>query len=473
MNENNLEPFWSVGENGTTSIDNYNFMKFLEVNNFFKNKPNENSTFNIIQKDGIFLKIKDEIDIKDFVIDYIESNRLGKNVYNLMTGNLKFFKRDFLSMIRSQKIEILKDTKDVSYLFFKNGVLEITKNKSELKQYKEFDLSIWENQVIKRDYIESDHHSSVFREFIWKISGGFETKNFDDPMYIASVERYNSFQSAIGYLIHSYKSSSDNKAIILNDEMISDEPNGRSGKGIIWNALSNIKKVQSLNGKSFKFDSSFPYQSVKTDCQILVWDDVKPNFQFINLFSVITEGIEITYKGKDTIKLPVEDSPKILITTNYVIKGTGGSHDARKFELELSSFFNANYSPKDYFGHTFFDDWDENEWARFDCYMIECLKKYLANGLMPYKSISLPYKKFEIELGKELFECIKNIEKGVRISSDEFFNQYTQSVSKKWEVKTKTMVTKSIKKYCDFFGLDYDTTKSGNIVKFIIKYRNI
>jgi len=234
-----------------------------------------------------------------------------------------------------------------------------------------------------------------------------------------------------------------------------------------------MKKVQSLDGKKFSFNGDFPYQSVKTDCQVLVFDDVKPNFQFINLFSVITEGIEITYKGKDTIKLPVEESPKILITTNYVIKGTGGSHEARKFEVELSSFFNANYCPIDYFKHTLFDDWDIKEWARFDCYMVECLKKYLANGLIPYKSISLPYKKFEIELGKELFECIKNIEKNVWINSDDFFNQYQSSLSKKWDVKSKTMVTKSIKKYCDFFGLDYDTTKSGNVVKFIIKYREI
>jgi len=219
MNDNNLEPFWSVGEGGTTSIDNYNFMKFLEVNHFFKNKPNDNSSFNMIQKDGIFLKIKDEVDIKDFVIDYIKENKLGKNVYNLMTGNLKFFKRDFLSMIKSDKIETLKDTKDISYLFFQNGVLETKKDISVLKKYTDFNLSIWENQVIKRKYIKSDHHQSVFREFIWKISGGFETPNKNDAMYISAVERYNTFQSVIGYLIHSYKSSSNNKAIILNDEV--------------------------------------------------------------------------------------------------------------------------------------------------------------------------------------------------------------------------------------------------------------
>jgi hypothetical protein len=255
--------------------------------------------------------------------------------------------------------------------------------------------------------------------------------------------------------------------------MISDEPNGRSGKGLFWNALKHLKKVQSIDGKQFKFGGDFPYQSVKTDCQVLVFDDVKRNFMFENLFSVITEGIEITYKGKDTIKLPVQDSPKILITTNYVIKGTGGSHEARKFEVELSTFFNAEHTPIDFFGHYLFDDWDTKEWARFDCYMIECLKKYLTHGLMPYKSISLPYKRFEIELGKELFECIKNIEKEVWINADDFYNEYIRILSRSWDKKTKTIVTQSIKKYCDFFGLDYDSTKNGGVLKFILKYRTL
>ena len=66
MNNNNLMPFWSVNQNGKIDLNNYLFKKFLEQNDYFKNKPNSNSTFNIIKKNGIFLEIKDEIDLKDF-----------------------------------------------------------------------------------------------------------------------------------------------------------------------------------------------------------------------------------------------------------------------------------------------------------------------------------------------------------------------------------------------------------------------
>lgn len=449
------DKFWSVNQDGRVSLNNFKFKRFLEINNFFKNKPNENSTFNIIQKKDIFLEIKDEVDIKDFVLNYVLNNGLGEDVFNLLTTKITLFKRDYLSMINSEKINILKDTKDIAYLFYQNGIVEVNKENAILKPYKDFGLNIWKDQVIRRNYTESDHHNSEFRTFIWKIAG-------------EDVDRYNTFQTVIGYLIHSYKSSGDNKAIILNDEMISDEPNGRSGKGLFWNALKQMKKVQSLDGKQFSFHGDFPYQSVKTDCQVLVFDDVKPNFQFINLFSVITEGIEITYKGKDTIKLPVEESPKILITTNYVIKGTGGSHDARKFEVELSSFFNSAYTPIDFFGHYLFKDWNDYEWARFDCYMIECIKKYLKSGLMTYNSISLPYKKLEVEITKDLIECIKSLKHNEWNSNDEFYNLYVSNCSKKFEAKKKNSVTIAIKKYCSFYGYEYEPHESGGVTKFRI-----
>jgi hypothetical protein len=473
----NFYEFWSENEKGLLSINNYAFKNFLEQEQFFKNKPNENSTFNIIKKDGIFLKIKDEWEVKDYVIDFILSNNLGQKVFNLITGKASLFKRDYLSMIKSEQIQILRDTRDKAFLFYKNGVLEITKEGTELKPYSSYGLHIWEDQVIDREYKKADHHDSEYRKFIWLISGGFtlpqEPTQEDYARYQSAVERYNTFQTVIGYLLHSYNSGGDNKAVILNDEAISDDPNGRSGKGLFWNGLGHLKKVQSLNGKSFNFNSQFPYQSVKTDCQILVWDDVKKNFDFEQLFSVITEGIEITYKGENTIKLPIEESPKILITTNYTIKGKGGSHDARRFEVELSNYFNEKYTPIQEFGHKLFDSWDESEWARFDCYMIECLKKYLNIGLLPYKAISLPLKKLQVELTRELYDCIHNAQKDDWISFDDFYTNYCTTV-KKFTEKTKTFVTQGIKnKYCEFFGYDYEERTSNGIKKFIIKNRGI
>lgn len=472
MSDKELRPFYSKNQDGKISLSNYDFKLFLEANNYIKSKPNESSSFNLIKKNGIFLEIKDETDIKDFVLEYVEDNDLGVDVFNLMSGRTSIFKRDYLSMIKTEKIDILKDKADTAYLFYLNGVVEVKKDSKQLKSYSDFNMNIWRDQVIKRNYIETDHHNSEFREFVWKISGGFdktESMNENDKAkYSLAVERYNAFQTAIGYLVHSYNSNATGKAIVLNDEMISDDPNGRSGKSLLSNAIGHLKKVTSLNGKNFSFQGDFPYQSVKTDCQVLVFDDVKRGFMFENLFSVITEGIDITYKGKDTIKLPIEDSPKVLITTNYILKGSGGSHDARKFELELSAFFNSKYTPVDHFGHYLFRDWDDEQWMMFDCYMIECLKKYLRNGLMSYKVISLPIKKLEADITKELFECIKVVEFEEWISANEFYDTYKSCCSKPYLAKTKNAVTTALKKYCEFFNYEYESVTSNNLKKFRI-----
>ena len=120
MNNNNASPFWSVNQNGKIDLNNYLFKKFLEQHDYFKNKPNSNSSFNLIKKNGIFLEIKDETDLKDFILNYIEENDLGIGVYNLMSGNLKYFKRDFLSMITTKDIQVMKDNKDNAYFFYNN-----------------------------------------------------------------------------------------------------------------------------------------------------------------------------------------------------------------------------------------------------------------------------------------------------------------------------------------------------------------
>jgi hypothetical protein len=461
--------FFNEDQNGKISLNNYAFKIFLEDNEFSKHRPNENSTFNLIKKDGIFLKIKNDWEVKDFVLDYIIENRMGEKAFNLMTSKTNVFKRDFLSMLKLEDLKILKDTKDCSYLMYQNGVLEVSKSGYKLKDYKDFGLYIWEDQVIKRNYVDADHHESEYRTFIWLISGGFDLP--ENPTieqkhkYEMAVSRYNSFQSVIGYLLHTYNDN-ENKAIILNDEAISEDPNGRSGKGIFWNALGYLKKAQSVNGKSFDFNSQFPYQSVSTDCQVLVFDDVKKNFDFENLFSVITEGIEITYKNKDTIKLSISDSPKILITTNYTIKGKGGSHEDRRFELELSNFFSSSYKPIDYFGHKLFRDWDDKEWARFDSYMVQCLIKYLNHGLISYNQISLPLKKFQNELSIELYNAIASLELNEWYTYDTFYNKYKDSVKRNSE-RSKTAVTQALKKYCNFKGFSFEAT-SNNIKIMIV-----
>jgi hypothetical protein len=150
------------------------------------------------------------------------------------------------------------------------------------------------------------------------------------------------------------------------------------------------------------------------------------------------------------------------------LKGKGGSHDARRFEVELSPFFSSIYTPEDLFKHRLFDDWDLKEWARFDCYMTECLKKYLDKGLVSYNAINLPFKRMEAEIGKELLECITSIPKDTFIEFTGFYENYLSSIPKKWNAKTKNAVTLDLKKFCKFYDYEFDTATSNGVKKIKI-----
>jgi hypothetical protein len=211
-------------------------------------------------------------------------------------------------------------------------------------------------------------------------------------------------ESTIGFLMHGHKNLSYCPAVILNDEVISDNPEGGTGKGIFMNALSHMKKLVTIDGKAFAFERTFAYQLVSADTQILCFDDVKKYFDFERLFSVVTEGLTLEKKNKDAIKIPFSKSPKIAITTNYAIKGAGNSFARRKWELELYQHYSKSFTPQDEFGRLFFGDWDDDEWCLFDNYMIGCLQIYLQKGLIQSEFVNLKIRQLSAETSHDFIE---------------------------------------------------------------------
>lgn len=456
--KNNLEvsEFWYYDDKNKIRLSPHKFKFYLEQNNFIKYFPTDSQTFTFIKKEQNLIEETNEKRIKDYVLeDLLNRPDIGYGPYDFMAGNPSYFNINYLSMLDSAEIKLKEDTKNEGFLYYKNCAVRITKDSVQEIDYLDLDGYVWKNQIINRDFVKIDHHSSEFRKFIWLVSG-------------QNVEKYNSFKSVIGYLLHSFKTSSRNRAIIFNDETISDNPNGGSGKGLLWNALAKMKKISMIDGKTFDFTKSFPYQTVSTDCQILVFDDVKKNFSFESLFSVITEGITLEYKGQDAIKIPVEKSPKILITTNYTIGGLGGSHERRKFEVEMSSYFNNNHTPEDEFGHMLFDDWSDKEWSTFDSYMINCLQGFLKTGLISHEFNNLDIRKFIKNTNMEFYEWTKdndNIRKNIRLYKGEiysnFINDYPDYRDGKYKLSQKRF-KQYIEEFADYSGFKYIEGKDHN-----------
>lgn len=456
-----VNKFWSHNEEGKLVVSHHKFKFYLENKNFFKHFPIDKSkTFTFITKEGNFVDEVTEFQIKDHVLNELLSSD-SLEPFDLVAGSTKSFTPQYLSMLETAKFNIEEDGSDFAILYYRNCVIKVFKDGYQKMSYEDLKGFVWKKQVIDRDFIDADHHDSEFRKFLWLASS--QNKN-----------KYESLKSVIGYLMHSYKTSANNKAIIFNDETISDNPNGGSGKSLFWNALGKMKKVSAIDGKTFEFTKSFPYQSVPVDTQLLVFDDVKKNFQFESLFSLITEGITLEYKGQDAIKLPVTKSPKIVITTNYTIGGVGGSFERRKFEVEMSSYFNANHTPLDEFGHMLFDDWDDNEWARFDHFMINCQKFYLEKGLVPFDFTNLEHRKLINETSSEFLEWIGdgNVQEDHRHIKSVCFENFLQENKdfRSW-LKTKRF-TIWIQKYCAYYGKIYTEGNSNGQRWFEISSSN-
>lgn len=445
-----ISKFWGFNKKGDIEIKPYRLKIYLENLNYFKFYPIDNTKpFVFITKKENFINTVNEFNIKDVVMNnLIELNQI--DVFDTVAQKTTLFTPQYLSMLDTANVQIEKDGEDYAMIYYRNSAVKVFKDYFEILDYSELEGFVWENQIIKRDFIDSDHHDSMFRKFVWLISG-------------QDVGRYNTFKSIIGYLLHSYKTSANNKAIILNDETVSDVPNGGSGKGILINAIGHMKRTSVIDGKTFDPNKSFAYQTVSSDCQVLAYDDVKRNFDFERLFSQITEGLTIEYKNQGAIKLPVKDSPKILITTNYAIKTNGGSFQRRVFEVELSGYFNANHTPIDEFGCMLFDGWDEKEWSRYDKYMINCLQYYLENGLVEYETVNLALRKFVNDTCQEFFEFVTdgNLPVNERIIKPEIYQKFKDE-NEDMKFINRRLFGKWIRAYATFKGYEYiDNNSNG------------
>jgi len=449
------EDFWHYTENKKIGINPIKYKLFLERNGFKKyfQSDAQKATWIYITSNKVIETSTEKI--KDFVLNYL-LERSEIDVWNYCASFQNLFSEGYLSMIDSIDLMMLKDTKFKSFIAFENGILEVTKDSIKLVDYIDVDGYVWKSQIIQRDFITSDDFQNEYAIFINNISS-------NEPIAIECV---------IGYLLSTYKNKMNNKAIILNDEVISENPEGGTGKGLFVQGLKQIRKVSILDGKSFDDKKSFPYQTVSPETQILVFDDVKKNFDFESKFSLVTEGMTLERKNKDAIKLKVEESPKMILSTNYAIKGEGNSHDRRRHEIEFAQFYGKALTPYDEFNRQLFDDWDDLDFQRFDNYMVNCLQSYLKMGLIPQNAKNIKMRKFIAETSMEFLEWVKdkdNAPVNDRLEKSMYFNNFTTEYQdyKKWLTNKKFNIW--IQKYCNFIGAEYLEGNTNGMRWFTIK----
>lgn len=459
--------FW-FRENEKLKISRIRFKKFLESEGFCKYKIDP---ANGTGSNHLFVRIEnniveeiDGIDVKEFVMNYLERMATeefeGTNRNEIIDALIKsanqLFTQQFLEFLITRNIEFNKDTFGKGYFYFKNGFVEVSRGSIEFYSYKKLNNCIWRKQIIDRNYIHSDPANetgkrSVFEDFLFNVCR-------------SEVKRYEALKSGIGYLLHTYKDPSIAKAIVFIDEKLSDGAFGRSGKGLVIKSISQVRNVVIEDGRNFNPSKNFAFQRVKADTNIVGFEDIREKFPFERLFSIITDGITIERKNKDEVHLSYDESPKVVLSTNFSIAGVDDSTLDRQFIIEFSDYYNKSHRPVDDFGKPFFGSWNADEWSNFDNFMIGCLQLYLRKGLVAYEYVNLEKKKLIDETCQEFVEFAEadegGIEKGKEYEKKELYESFKKEYED-FDKLTQSKFTRWLKVWGKVKGLEVSESKSG------------
>lgn len=349
----------------------------------------------VVREQQSIIDIRTIADCKDFIKEYLqfipdegiwfeddlggasklELEEVYYRQYNLVLN------KNYLEHLDIVPKPILQDGPDVSYVPFRNTVVVITKDTIRTTPYNEMDGHVvWKDQIISKEYNGiCNYDKSHFVRFVRNVT------NRDEA-------RFESFKSALGYLMNSHSLPSKGQAVILYDQTITDtrRPQGGTGKGLIANALKQVRCVIKIDGKRYNPEDRFKFQLVKPSSQIVWLDDPKPSFDFTDLFSCLTDGLTIEKKHQKSILIEPDRSPKFLLCSNSIIETQGSSNKRRQFILELSDYYSKQICKGNEepiiaeHGCIFFDDndWDQHEWDMFYSFMFDCTKCYLEKGLI-------------------------------------------------------------------------------------------
>ncbi|GGG93373.1 hypothetical protein [Pedobacter zeae] len=369
----------------------------------------------------------------------------------------QIFNKNFLELLEEFSIPQLRDTRTESFFLFKNTIIKVCKNNIDLLPYSELiklNRSVWKSHILDREYNEQPNQQiSEFQRFIENVSNNQEN-------------RIRAFTSAIGYLLHHYNGSHMGQAVVCYDEQPTDvkNPQGGTGKGLFANAISQMREMAEIDGKHFKADDKFRFSSVEITSQVVAVDDLAKDVSFETFFSAITNGFTIEKKNLNSIKLPPEDSPKMLFSMNAIVNGNGGSHKRRMFIIEFSNFYSKHIitgseKPIEDMHGILFDriEWNDQHWSSFTKYMIDCVQFYLQNGLQPYELINVGKNALIQQTSEEFSEWTEqqNFEFKKFYKTKQMFEEYRNTYFGENAEFTQRSFTNMLKKYATSKNWDF------------------
>lgn len=455
--ENNFYRFIESDGKRKVKISKSALLKFWENLGFKKMKlPGGNYTLVRITKNSIISEVGREelvqsVRNKLLVEDNVEE------VWEAFLDKDYVNKINYLALKPLEEIRLNLSTEDTAFFFFRNGILKVTADKFDIVAYEDYEGYVHESQIINHDIDLNEDQPSKFDDFLRKITG-------------QNSERYRSLTSAMGYLMHSYKDASLTKAVILVDEKLdfSGQANGGTGKSLVAKAVKYMTNAVFKDGKALnQKNNRFFYQDVGLFHRVLIIDDVNIGFEFESFYSVITGEMTVEEKFKSSYKIPFELSPKLLLTSNYMVEGSGGNSDERRrIEIEIYPHYHADLTPFDDFGERFFTDWNDQEWNRFYISMVKYCQGYIKTGIVAHIPINLAGNKLKQNTDPSFVEfadlrlVIPENQISLTLNKGILYDDYRANYPVEARNVTGIRFKKWLDEYCKFKGMDMHHYKS-------------
>ena len=455
---------------------------YVKMKKFFRNRgfhrlENHDRPNELIRVEDNVITVVDHIKCRDYAMDLAEE-LFDTDVQNmLIKGSTQYFGPEKINQLSYYDPHFFDPDKLSEYLFFKNKYWKISATGIEEKNIKELNGNIWAEQLKQYDASRTDRLVNIekldevgvdgapnfnvvltktgkkcdFAGYLWVTSFHKWELYFDENrhlngtpvkaehLYEANIH-FISKMCAIGYLLHQYRDKNCEKAVIGMDAKISEvgESNGRSGKSLFGFALSYVKNQAYIDAKRTDMEQDrFLWQEVSRKTENIFIDDVRVNFDFEMLFTVIVGRLTVEGKGSMKYTLKDNDVPKIYLTTNHAINGSTSSHKDRQFKIAFSDFFDDEYKPFEYFGKSFFFEWNEEQWNLFYNFMAECLEFYFIaqkngwginqSGLIAAPCQNIERRQCRQEMGEAFFS---------------FMNDFMDITEDIWDINTEKFNTK-------------------------------
>ncbi|EFK57332.1 bifunctional DNA primase/polymerase [Sphingobacterium spiritivorum] len=413
----------------------------------------------VVQVNGKFVTTVDDIYFFDTIKDYIKEDNEDvaieiKNVYER-------FLKTYGSFITSKRLaafddeDILTDSADACYKFYANCFVEITASKIRIKPYEELSGYVWSHKMLDREYHIERQSSNLYEQYL--INSTSVTGKIDPHV-----------KNIIGWLCHDYNSAARLYMVVMTERVLDPKEGGGSGKNIFAGLLANVIGMSTASGSMVKWDDKF-YAVWKPGNRLYFVPDLPKVIDWTFLKNAIENPL-INKKYDREISINMQETPKLLLNTNYSFADVDGGLKRRIRIVEFTDYYTINGGVDTVHGKLFpapgsKGDWAQEDWKGFDDMILHCIQHNLAaNGKIESVDLSETgwIKKFITMYGEDNYDFIRdNIQNWVKsdyVKASDFQVQYDNHISElkeRYKLGKKKLMS-AVKEFCERYDINFE-----------------